>query len=147
MTNEHARFLAENGPTRSTAMPEAFNGLSISNRLVGVASFSPPRKANGRIGGRAEVVYYLIDEHDEEAVLREFLDANPSLVENTKASGLRLRLDDPWGDAFMDVWRDYYDEYEAGGDDGGERSYDGTCPLCGSEYTGQLPAHLRGCDG
>jgi hypothetical protein len=79
VVTEHLR---DRGPATRSTLPS--DPTNIPPRREGVTRFSVSRRsATGSgpsIGGEVTPVWYLRGEHDPEAVVRAFYDANPQLV-------------------------------------------------------------------
>lgn len=98
------------------------------------------------IGGKPTPIVFAED-HDQEDVLRTFLDENPQLIEAKPKRSLTklIRMSGPsWSRLASEVLSDYYEDSEI-------RSVRKTrtagttqeCPLCGAEVAkGQLPTRL-----
>lgn len=97
-------------------------------------------------------VQYLGEYHDPERVLRRWFNANTDTLKQTGVSGkaLTYSLSEP----FDAVWEAVRDEPQYGflkdtSDHSGEQGEQETqpCPRCEREDIGNLPRHLRSCDG
>jgi len=139
MTNKVIQTLKENGPLPHRELPYNPSGENTrrqTRKLKASPSCSGSSKTSA---GRVQPIYYL-ESHDKTAVLRTWLDENPGLTTGTTPHAVRNILPTKWGEAFSEVWPEYWDEYGMepfNGDPTG-----GECPMCGTEFESNLPDHL-----
>lgn len=88
---ENILHLQENGPTRFSDLPNEFK---LSDRRHGAARLHLKKQgaSPGGQGGHTEPVAYLFESHDEQDVVREYLDANPNFVESLNHHALIQRF-------------------------------------------------------
>jgi hypothetical protein len=87
-TSQKVDYLREHGPSTMDELPGT-PSLNVSDKMRGAASFAANVGGAGPdAGGRPTTVYYLIDEHDKEDVVRKFILANPKLVEAKSHRGI-----------------------------------------------------------
>jgi hypothetical protein len=76
MTSKNIEYLQEHGPSTSEELPADFG---TTQRIQGMRRFKITGHGGGpgdTLGGVQRLVYYL-PEHDPEAALRRYLEANP----------------------------------------------------------------------
>lgn len=110
-------------------------------RLYDMRKFNPLSKT--------DAIWYLGEYHDSERVLRRWFAANDDQID-TNSKALTYALSEP----FDAVWNDIRDEpqYDFLTSDHGYSENQGeqgqySCPKCGRDDIGNLPRHLRNCDG
>jgi len=92
--------------------------------------------------GQQTPVYYLVDEHAKEEVVRRYVQANPVLVDG-KSRRQFVSMFKKGGPEFKRAAQTVADEYELETDAEGGYTADGRdCPYCG-ETVELLPNHLR----
>lgn len=89
-------------------------------------------------------VVYIDGKHSPKAVVQTWVDLNQSEVDRLGkwATFSRIRRH---GSEWANVARDVLGPFDRN-HGGGEHTAGGTCPICGDEYTNNLPDHLP-CDG
>jgi hypothetical protein len=102
----------EHGPITSE---ELGSDLNMSMKRNGIASFRPilanSSNARGHEGVNSTSVFYAIDEHDKEDVIREWFDAHPRLqdVESSSIAQAVGCYGDSWREAWQNVKREFYE--------------------------------------
>lgn len=87
--SQNVDFLRENGPSTLAELPG--DDVQVTDRMLGTAKFQVSVRSNGSeadSAGQSTPVYYLVDEHDREAVVRAFLAQNPEYATGRSARSL-----------------------------------------------------------
>lgn len=79
----NVRKLRADGPTPASELPHS---VGAHDKQHGLAKFTITSGQTG--GGLSEPVYYLFEEHDPEAVVREFVETNPQVLANRTRKGI-----------------------------------------------------------
>nr|WP_233340527.1 hypothetical protein [Haloprofundus sp. MHR1] len=138
--------LKEHGPVPDEDLPTE---VTPRHREAGLRFFAVRRGQGGTesFGGEVTRIAYL-QEHDQEEVLRTFLDENPQLVEAKQRRALTQTIRQQgrsWSQLASNVLGDYYETTDPRGPSW-ESEETQECPLCGKELNrGGLPAHLTRC--
>lgn len=116
-------------------------------RFAGVKEFDISigrRGANGNTGGISRRIAYIEAEHTKEEVVEAWCQVNQGVVERADAQSLYRATPEEFRDAF----REHVDFEHPNKGRSGVGDFEGVCGLCGEEYEGTLPKHLRNdCDG
>jgi hypothetical protein len=133
----------KNGPCSSPDLP---NHPRVNDRRDGVRKLNIGNSNLGdhlQGGGRKTPVYYIEGEHDERTVVETWVDNNQKVVEEVSAKALNWRCPKEFRPALKDVLDIEFSKPEGHG----EWERGGTCPMCGEDYSRQLPDHLPDCGG
>lgn len=133
--------LKEHGPSTASELPHKVNGRE---RITGnVRRF---RINRGGVGGKPRIgtqySVFFLEEHDPEAVVRKYLDANPKLTNRSLPVLCKYfnRLGEEYGEAMKDI-ADEYDLPERNNLSHGDGW--ANCPICGEEVASpKMPDHL-----
>jgi len=103
--------LTERGPLSAGGMPRKPN---YPDKRNGVTSFNPAlsntQQSTGH-GGQTQCVYYHMDLHDPEQVIRSWLDENPRTVEYAGRQSVASAVGGAgrsWKEAWKEVAFDYF---------------------------------------
>lgn len=147
MVSNNVEFLKDAGPTPSDELPFT---QKRADKIDGLRVFKLHERADGSNvrGGQQTHIAYL-DQHDDEEIVRTFIEANTHLVENNDKPGLVSvfrNVGAKWSDVASDVLEVYFDEEEhARAPCGPDEGATDTCPFCGSGVAkGGLPNHVAG---
>ncbi len=124
--------------------------ISPKQRQDGVMKFNPSCNASGGYGnpsGRTLPIYYIEGKHTENTVIQKWLEVNDKQLKRVTDPMLHKRIS-AYGTAFKEASREVLDNPAThDGYSGEDNPYEpgGTCPMCGEEYSKNLPSHLP-CD-
>lgn len=151
---ENTGVLQQRGPTPVEDLPSP---VTVEDKQAGVYVFtlSGSRGAGLGIGGGTNDIAYL-DSHSKKAVLRQFLDDNPRLIQANNPRGvpqLIAQHGSNWGDAAREILDEYYEldgELDFNPDpDDIFRGETAACHFCGQDVVkSKIPEHIsESCDG
>ena len=144
MTSGNVYHLERNPPATREELPFR---PTTSDKFDGLRSFTV-RGGHGNgaaMGGKVTRIYF-IDEHEREAVVRAFLDANPQLIEAKSRRSLVGAIGGhgrSWRAAARTVIGEFYDDESQSTNNEGFQGGEKECSLCGESVSiNRYPNHL-----
>lgn len=120
LTGEQYRLLTDGADNR-TPLGDA----GIERPLVGKFHLKTANPQANKLGGRSTAVYYLVDEHDPEDVVRHYIEANPKHVDGVCKNAFTQHIGS-WGSEWREVARRLGDELGLEGHNGGSNNGGGS---------------------
>lgn len=126
--------------------------ISIKMRQLGITKFKATSSSKGssvKGAGSTTPIYYILGEHSHKDIVKEWLNENEELLEDTPDWALHQRISSH-GDGFKQASAEILGPFKAqegnnGVGNGNGEHMGGKCPLCGREFKRALRDHLP-CD-